>query len=737
MDDIHAQIIKALSGEKKPLMIKAIAEMCNLNPQTIARRLDSLELLGRVRKIQIGHAKKYYLIDAMPVSGLIDICSDLIIILNANYVIQYINHSAEKLLGLENRQIIGERLEFLNLDIFSSPAVMQGLRKFNPEKVFRTEIPYTRDGSLHWYYISIMSLALKVNTLSIAILAGDVTEKKLAEERLKESEAKYRLISENSEDVIWLLDVQSMQFSYVSPSVSGLLGYISEEVMETPLEEFIKNQPDRLLLHFLPHRIKEFLSKDESARTQLDEIDLIHKNGMRVPTEMVTTLLTDETGAVTNVLGVSRNISERRSSERALQKSQEHANILSDILERSFQPILVLYPDQTIDYCNGAFEELFGYTRDELSKFEIICPGEWENWKIKNIPIIEKVNQTGEAVQFQRILLHKNGTQIPIEMTIHLIRDPEGNILRYYGFVTDITERNRTEEKIRTYQVHLEELVQERTKNLQKEINARIKTEIQLRESEERFRQVAENAGEWIWEIDNEGVYRYCSPGVHRIIGYTPEELVGRMFSELYPPDTRGELLSIVRSVTGRQECFRQFQVPMVHKNGSVIRVETSGSPVYNADGIITGYRGIYADITEQTRMERSLLESKNYNRFLFEDSPVPLVLIDADLMIYLDFNKSALRFYGSTSAELGGRRVGILSTPSGTEPEYIPEHIHRCLKEGRDSYESRYLKKNGEVWYGLVSLVRFEHGKKNRILVSFQDPIKGPDNEDKSSNFK
>ena len=138
-------------------MIKTIAERCNLNPQTIARRLDTLELLGRVRKIQIGHAKKYYLIDAVPVSGLIDISSDLILILNTNFVIQYINHSAEKFLGLENIQIIGEKLEYLNLDIFSSPAVLNGLKKFNPEKVFRTEISYNRDGVLHWYYLSIMA----------------------------------------------------------------------------------------------------------------------------------------------------------------------------------------------------------------------------------------------------------------------------------------------------------------------------------------------------------------------------------------------------------------------------------------------------------------------------------------------------------------------------------------------------------------------------------------------------
>ncbi|MDD1728648.1 MAG: PAS domain-containing protein, partial [Methanospirillum sp.] len=183
-----------------------------------------------------------------------------------------------------------------------------------------------------------------------------------------------------------------------------------------------------------------------------------------------------------------------------------------------------------------------------------------------------------------------------------------------------------------------------------------------------------------------------------------------------------------IRSVSKREGSFRQFQTPMIKKDGSVVRVETSGSPVYNTDGNIIGYRGTYTDITERTQMERALLESRNYNRFLFDDSPVPLVLIDADQMIYLDFNKAALNFYGYSSDELVGKKVGILSTPSGSESEKMLEHIQRCLNEGRDSYEARYQKPNTEIWYGLVSLVRFEHGEKNRILFSLQDPIRGVD---------
>ncbi len=91
MDTIHEKILSSLNGEKKPLMIREISEKCGIHRQTIARNLDVMELLGLVRKIEIGNAKKYYQINTLPISALIDFASDLIIIINPHHVIEYIN----------------------------------------------------------------------------------------------------------------------------------------------------------------------------------------------------------------------------------------------------------------------------------------------------------------------------------------------------------------------------------------------------------------------------------------------------------------------------------------------------------------------------------------------------------------------------------------------------------------------------------------------------------------------
>jgi len=85
MNDIHEKILSALASEKKALKIKEIASLTGLDPHTAARSLDVLEVLGKVRKIVVGTSKKYHLIESIPVFRLIDISSDLIIILDTDY----------------------------------------------------------------------------------------------------------------------------------------------------------------------------------------------------------------------------------------------------------------------------------------------------------------------------------------------------------------------------------------------------------------------------------------------------------------------------------------------------------------------------------------------------------------------------------------------------------------------------------------------------------------------------
>ncbi len=162
------------------------------------------------------------------------------------------------------------------------------------------------------------------------------------------------------------------------------------------------------------------------------------------------------------------------------------------------------------------------------------------------------------------------------EMHAHPIFGSEGTLIFIVEYMLDVTDRSRAEQS--------------------------------RRESDERFRQVAENAIEWIWEVDASGVYRYCNPMVQQVLGYAPEELVGRKhFYDFFAPSMRDELKNAALAAFARKEPFRNFINPNVHKNGSIVVMETSGAPMLDNAGKLLGYRGTDLDITARIEYERQL----------------------------------------------------------------------------------------------------------------------------------
>ncbi len=125
--------------------------------------------------------------------------------------------------------------------------------------------------------------------------------------------------------------------------------------------------------------------------------------------------------------------------------------------------------------------------------------------------------------------------------------------------------------------------------------------------SEEKFRNLVEQTNDWVWEVDKDKAFVYVSPQVYEIIGYRPEEVIGKTTFDFMTSDEAKRFNEVVGSFIETNAAFIRLEKTLIHKNGFPIVLETSGSPVFDGHGVLQGYRGIARDITERKNREEEL----------------------------------------------------------------------------------------------------------------------------------
>ncbi|MEK6771625.1 MAG: EAL domain-containing protein [Pseudomonadota bacterium] len=128
-----------------------------------------------------------------------------------------------------------------------------------------------------------------------------------------------------------------------------------------------------------------------------------------------------------------------------------------------------------------------------------------------------------------------------------------------------------------------------------------------LQDSEERFRTLVETSSDWIWEIDAHNVYTYVSPKVKDLLGYAPEEVIGKTPFDFMPPDEAAKIGRQFAEIAAARRPFERLENVNLHRDGRRVVLETSGVPILDRDGAFMGYRGIDRDITERKRAEEHL----------------------------------------------------------------------------------------------------------------------------------
>ncbi len=138
-------------------------------------------------------------------------------------------------------------------------------------------------------------------------------------------------------------------------------------------------------------------------------------------------------------------------------------------------------------------------------------------------------------------------------------------------------------------------------------------TEETLRAGDERFRTLIELTNDWVWEMDNQTRYTYASPNVKKLLGYEPEEMIGRTPFEFMPQEEGERFARTFEEVKARMRSFRHVRNEKLHRDGRRLIFETSGRPLLDRQGTVIGFRGMGRDVTGYREMEisRRLLEKR------------------------------------------------------------------------------------------------------------------------------
>jgi len=132
-----------------------------------------------------------------------------------------------------------------------------------------------------------------------------------------------------------------------------------------------------------------------------------------------------------------------------------------------------------------------------------------------------------------------------------------------------------------------------------------------LRKSEEKFRGLIETSSEWIWEVNTKGIYTYVSPQIETLLGYKPEEVLGKTLFDLMPPEEAERIEDVFKNNIASGKPITTLENVALHKDGRCLILETSGVAFYDDSGKIGGYRGVDRDITSRRQIEESLRQSQ------------------------------------------------------------------------------------------------------------------------------
>ena len=422
-----------------------------------------------------------------------------------------------------------------------------------------------RDGPMIWAQLQITLFQGSLGQAPrVLALLRDITARKQTEQKLYEAEERMRLATQAAGVFAWDVDLMTGTIKY-SENMARMFGYeiLPERFVSVPGATNVIHPEDREAV------IEAARPAFEQTGTFSAQCRAEAAGGRYIWVQCNGTVVRDANNNPVRFVGIVQNIDDRKRAEQALQASQER---LRRAIQIETVGVIFFKPDGTITDANDAFLRMSGYSRGDLAKglvrWDTMTPPEWMP---RSLQAVDEFRTVGRTNPYEKEYIRKDGSRWWALFAATRITADEG-----VEFIIDITEAKRSEER--------------------------------LRESEERFRTMADSSAVMIWVTDAAGRIEFVNRSYLEFFGSTREGAAQLDWSEIVYSDDREYLEAFSTALRERKPLHARARVK--RHDGRWRWIESRGNPRLGPEGKITGYVGSSADITELIKSQEALVEA-------------------------------------------------------------------------------------------------------------------------------
>jgi len=513
------------------------------------------------------------------------------------------NRGAEALLGYTFEEIIGRSISVLAMPEREKmmAQVFETIRSGNSIGAYDTVLR-GKDGVGVEVSFSIFPIKDSAGeVVGASGIARGLGQRLQIEQRLRETQETFTLLTQNIRELFWVMNGAGTQMQYLSPAFEEVWGLPCEAVYQdiNVLMEVI-HADDRKLAQFVIER---------QLRGERTDVELrITIAGKERWVRDRAFPIRDQSGQVIRVVGLAEDITEGRRTRDALQESEDQYRAT---FEQAAIGIIHVSFEGKFLRCNERFGEIIGYAPEEIvgmSIHQITLPEDIAETD-RNFRIM--VHDTIRLPSWEKRYIRKDGSLTWVRLTVSALHDAQGRILHFTTLVEDVNERKLAEanlEEARKHSATLQEAV------LRLELEAAQKTN-------DLHRLILDAAGEGIYGIDKDGLTTFANPSASSLLGYTPEELIGKSQHQMihhshadgsaYPAAT----CPIYQALRDGRVHHCDSEV-FWRKNGTSFPVSYTSTPIMH-EGEPNGAVVVFQEISEKKRRERADAANQAKSEFL------------------------------------------------------------------------------------------------------------------------